>query len=168
MAKKQKSDGQKVREALDGPQVEHDELIAEILERSKEQFSRSSDASESAAKVAKYMEKTGLNTQAYSWGSAIMKKLPKKDGQAKAMDIIRSLKVLLPMLENHIAGQGSAEMDLDGPSDDNQADEADEQDGEPTIDDVIKDGDPELAAEADDFEKQSNVVTPLNFGGASK
>lgn len=113
MAKK--SEGQQVREAFDGPEVEHDDLINQIQARAAEQHERSSDASESAAKVSVFIEKTGLNTQAFSWLSSILKKLPKKDGQNKAMDVIRTLEVGLPMIKNHVAGQGTNEMDLGEP-----------------------------------------------------
>lgn len=132
-----KSEGAKVREAIDGPQVEHDALISEILARAAEQHARSSDASESAAKVSKFLEDTALNSQAYNWVSSILKKMPKKDGQAKAMDIIRSLKAVLPMIEAHVAGQGTGEMDL---------------------------GEPEPAEEPSP--EPESTVTPVNFGKA--
>ena len=76
MAKK--SEGQAVREAFDGPQTEHDELIDQMEARMREEHARGSDASESAAKVSAFIDKTGLNTQAFSWGKTILKKLPKK------------------------------------------------------------------------------------------
>lgn len=103
-------EGAEVRKAFDGPTVEHDELISFFEARIAEEYSRSSDASESASKTSDFLDKTGLNSQAASWGKTILKKLPKKDGQAKAMDIIRSMKAMLPMLENHVGGQGTAEM----------------------------------------------------------
>lgn len=134
-----KSDGAKILEARDGPQVEHDKLISEILDRAAEQHARSSDASESAAKVAKFLEDTALNSQAYSWMSSVIKKLPKKDGQHKAMDVIRSLKVLLPMIEAHVAGQGTGEMNLGKPED--------------------------AQPEGDDTPADNSTVTPIEFGG---
>lgn len=110
-----KSEGAKVREAYDGPNVDHDDLIDFLEARMREEHERSSDASESAAKTAEFIEETGLNTQATSWMKSILKKLPKKDGQSKAMDIIRSLEIGLPMIKAHVAGQGSGEMDLGDP-----------------------------------------------------
>jgi hypothetical protein len=107
-----KSEGAAVREAYDGPSVEHDALIQQILDRAKEQTARSSDASESAALVKEFLEDTGVNSKAYQWASVIVKTMDKKDGQHKAMDIIRSMEVLLPMIKNHVGGQGTAEMDL--------------------------------------------------------
>lgn len=156
-----KSEGQEIREAYDGPSVEHDALIGQIEARAREQFARSSDASESAAKVKEFVDETGLNTRAYTWLSAIIKTLPKKDGQAKAMDVIRSLEVGLPMIKAHVAGQGTVEMEF------GQAEPEDEEMyPDPELDTVIADGDPELAAEAKEFEAAADdVVTPIDFGG---
>lgn len=109
--------GEKIRKSLDGPQVEHDALINQIEARAKEQRARTMDAGESGAKVQHFLEQTGLNSQAYSWLSSIFKKLDKKDGQHKAMDVITSLETGLPLLKNHVLGQGTDPMDL-GPVDD--------------------------------------------------
>lgn len=111
-----KSEGNEVRKAYDGPSVEHDALIDQIEVRSKEEYARASDASESGAKLKDFLEETGFNGQAFGWLKAIMKKMPKKDGQAKAMDIIRSLEVGLPMIKAHVAGQATAEMDFTEPA----------------------------------------------------
>lgn len=112
---KEKSVGQKVREALDGPQVEHDALIAQINDRMAEEYARSSDAGESGAKTSDFLEKTGLNSQAFSWGKSILKKTKMKDGQFKAMDVIQSLEAIIPLIKNHIEGQGTVDMDLGEP-----------------------------------------------------
>ncbi len=69
-----KSEGAAVREAFDGPEVEHDALISFYEARIAEEHARSSDASESAAKVNQFLEETGLNSQACSWGKSILKK----------------------------------------------------------------------------------------------
>jgi hypothetical protein len=171
MAKK-KSEGQQVREAFDGPKVEHDELIDQIQARTAEEHERASDSSESAAQTNKFLEKTGLNSQAFSWLKSILKKLPKKDGQAKAMDVIRSLNAGLPMIEAHVTGQGTGEMNLDGP-------EETENTGEPKSEPVQAETtsepttapDPELAQDAADFDQAAvggdDVVTPIDFGGGA-
>lgn len=153
---KTKSDGQQIRETLDGPKVEHDALISFYAARAHEAGERSSDAGESADKTAKFLDETGLNSQAHRWGGSIVGKLKKKDGQSKAMDIIRSMKVLLPMLENHVAGQGSAEMDLGEPETSDAS--ADDQDGDTNVEDIEIEDD----VSGDD---ETNVVTPINFGG---
>ncbi|GGE30160.1 hypothetical protein GCM10011360_17770 [Primorskyibacter flagellatus] len=146
MAKPKKSEGQKVREAMDGPTFEHDALIDQIEARAKEEYERGSDAGESAAKTKEFIEKTGMNSQAFSWSKSILKKLPKKDGAHKAMDIIRSLKRAIPMLENHITGQSSEDM-FDGKAPEGQGDTEEQ---------------PEAAPEP-----KKGVVTPLDFGGKS-
>jgi hypothetical protein len=93
--------------------VTHDDLISELGQRKHEETKRKSDASESGDKTKKFLERTGLNSQAFSWGGSILKKLDKKDGEHKAMDIIRSLKVMLPMLEDQVKGQSTVQMDLE-------------------------------------------------------
>ena len=95
-----------------GLEIDHDDLITQIEERSAEEYARGSDAAESGAKLKEYLEETGMNSQAFSWCKTILKKLPKKDGAIKAMDVIQSLKIALPMIENHVQGQQST-MDLD-------------------------------------------------------
>tara|TARA_R110000851_G_scaffold22626_13_gene67027 strand:- start:104 stop:610 length:507 start_codon:yes stop_codon:yes gene_type:complete len=164
---KTKSEGQEVREAFDGPKVEHDALISHYAARDHEKGERSSDASESADKTNKFLDETGLNSQALRWGGSIVGKLAKKDGQNKAMDIIRSMKCLLPMLENHVAGQGTTEMNLGEAETDPADGDAETSDDQPDVDQIIKDGDPDLADEAAEFDAQaSSTVTPINFGGA--
>jgi len=110
-----KSEGAAVREAFDGPEVTLDQLIAEITARVKEARARASDSSESSAKTTKFLDETGLNSQAYRWAMTVLKKMDMKDGQNKAMDIIRSLEVLTPLLREHVNGAGTGEMDLEGP-----------------------------------------------------
>lgn len=97
--------------------VNQAQLLEHMFARIAEEVERSSDASESADKTDKFLEQTGLNSQAYSWGRSILKKLPKKNGALKAMDIILSLKVILPMLQDHVENLGGAQMDFDGPQD---------------------------------------------------
>lgn len=104
------NEGQDVRRVYDGPDIEHDALISEIEARSADEYARASDASESGAKLKEYLEETGMNSQAFSWCKIILKLLPKKDGQAKAMDRINSLKKALPMIEAHVAGQSTPDM----------------------------------------------------------
>jgi hypothetical protein len=174
-----KDENKAVIQAYKGPEVEHDDLITEIEARAREQHERSSDASESAAKVSAFIDKTGLNTQAYSWASSIVKKLPKKDGQAKAMDIIRSLETMLPMVKAHVSGQSTSEMDFGAPAESNEAY------GKPKPPvtapskpkpkpkakpepEAVADDEPE-DAERSEFDAQvDSVVTPINFGGGAR
>lgn len=85
--------------------VTHDDLIGEIGRMIHDEGVRASDAGESAAKTADFNERTGMNNQGLSWLKSIIKKLAKKDGERKAMDVVRTLKVGLPMIEDHIKGQ---------------------------------------------------------------
>lgn len=167
MTKSEKTDGQKIREAIDGPKVERDALATFYAARAHEKTQRSSDASESADKTKKFLEETALNATALKWGASIIATLDKKEGQHKAMDQIRSLKYLLPLLENLVVGNGNLEMDLPDPDATREQPEGDADTTTPEeLDAAIKDGDPELAQEADDFDKAatSATVTPLKFG----
>jgi len=168
---KPKSVGAQVRSAMDGPTLDHDELIGQITDREREAYARRSDAAESGAKVKDFLEETDLNSKAYAVLAAILKLVEKKDGVAKAMDVIRSLEAGLPLIKNHIAGQGSAEMDLGEPEPekpaapiteddvahfgDNDADDGDDADFDDPADDA---GDFEDAAAALDEPKKSGKV----------
>lgn len=151
MAKK--SEGAEVRQAYDGPSVDHDALIDQIQARSAEEYARASDAAESGAKINEFLEETGLNSQAFSWGKSILKKLPKKDGQAKAMDVIRSLELIVPMLKAHVGGQGTGEMDL-------------EPTPEAPVEPMSEDDVNELAGQMDDDfpDEAKDNITPVRFG----
>lgn len=156
----------KDEEEFKGPEVSHDDLLAHIGARHREEYARKSDAAESGDKTQKFLEETGLNGQALKWAGSIIKKLPKKDGQAKAMDIIRSLDLILPMIKDHVEGQGTGEMDLgpdpedpdgvDAGGDDNQDDDGGAA-AEPEVEEASG-GDPDLGT-------VDETVTPIDFGG---
>lgn len=99
------SEGREVRLAYDGPDIDHDKLIDFSLARNREDRERSSSAGESRQKIGAFLEETGMNSQALSWCRSILKKLDKDNGQAKAMDVIRSLETALPMVKAHVGGQ---------------------------------------------------------------
>lgn len=170
-------EGAEVRQAFDGPDVEHDALIAQLEARIREEHSRSSDASESAAKVAMFIDETGVNSQALSWMKTIVKKLPKKDGQHKAMDIIRSIKVMLPMIEDHVGGQGTGEMYLEGPKEVPKPDAKAKPAAKPKAKAKAKAAEEPADAETEEFNAEvdevmgdgsKGKVTPITFGrGAS-
>lgn len=128
-----------VHDESEGPDLNHDELLGTIQRQSADEYERASDASESGARLKEFLEETGMNSQAFGWLKAIYKKLPKKDGEAKAMDIIRSLEKGLPMVKSHVLGQATAEMDFDAPEGD-AAEAASEE---------------ELAADTDEFEEHA-------------
>ena len=101
-----KSEGQTVREAFDGPDIDHDTLIAHVAARNNEDSIRASSAGESRQKIGEFLEDTGLNSKAYSWIRSILK----QKTQEKQMDIIRSLEVARPMVKAHVAGQSTPDM----------------------------------------------------------
>jgi hypothetical protein len=133
--------------------MSHDALLGEIQARSSEEYARASDAAESGAKLKEFLEETNLNSQAFSWLKAIWKKMPKKDGQQKALDVIRSLEAGLPMLKAHIQGQSTMEMDLDDDPQSIPVGEHNEED--------------DIADEAEAFEAHADtVVKPVDFAAA--
>ncbi len=161
MARKPKSDGETIRNITKGIELDHDTLIAEIEARSREEHARASDAGESASKVTAYLEKTSLNGQAFSWLKSIMKKLPKKDGSVKALDVISSLEAGLPLLRSHIEGQSPALPFGDpepaanpGMSDDEITEGLAQFDPVEGTEAPASDEPYDLAAETDDFEAQ--------------
>lgn len=102
--------GKIVRTSFDGPDVDHDRLIGFIDARNREDRERSSSAGESRQMIGEFIENTAFNGKALAFLRQIKKVALKDNGQAKAADIIRSLKVGLPMIENDILGQGTADM----------------------------------------------------------
>lgn len=81
--------------------IEHDELLTEIIDRNREDSDRASSAGTSRAAIKQFLETTGMNSKAFSWCRAILKQ--KKYSQR--MDIIRSLEEALPMVKAHVIGQ---------------------------------------------------------------
>lgn len=151
-----KSEGKSVNVAFKGPSIEHDELIGFSAARNDEDRKRASSAGESRAKIKEWLEETGMNGKALSWLRQILKTADKDDGQAKAMDVIMSLKKGLPMVEAHVAGQGTGSLDLDGEEpaapEHHDPDFDDEIEATMASEDPDYDGDdPEMAAESDEF-----------------
>jgi len=81
--------------------IEHDTLLTEIIDRNREDTERASSAGESRAAIKDFLERTGMNSKAFSWCRAILKQ--KK--YSSRMDIIRSLEEALPMVKAHVVGQ---------------------------------------------------------------
>lgn len=109
-----KSEGQTVRVAMNGPDIDHDQLIDFSVDRNEEDRKRASSAGESRSKIKDFLDETGMNGKALSWCRQILKTSDKDDGQAKAMDVILSLEKALPMVKAHVGGQGTADMDFEG------------------------------------------------------
>jgi hypothetical protein len=104
------SEGHEVRLAFSGPDIEADALIDFISARNRDDRRAASISGESRAAIKEFLDETGMNSKALSWCRAIVKTLDKDDGQAKAMDVIRSLKKALPMIEQHVTGNTTADM----------------------------------------------------------
>jgi hypothetical protein len=111
MARPKKSEGTEVRHAMNGPEIDHDKLIGKIDKWNDEDRARASTAAETRSEIGAFTEHTGMNPKALSMLRTIKKAAMKDGGQAKAMDIIRSLEAGLPMVKSDIGGQQS-EMDL--------------------------------------------------------
>lgn len=151
-----KSEGAEVRHAINGPDVEHDHLIGKIEKWNFEDRCRASTAAETRGEIGQFTEQTGMNPKALSFLRTIKKTAAKDGGQAKAMDIIRSIEKCLPMIKADISGQQS-EMDLgDEDVTDGALDPADEADlPKPSYQPTFTPGaDDELDQETVDFESQ--------------
>lgn len=114
---KSKGEGAEVRAAFDGPTIDHDELIDFSLKHNERDRKRASSAGEDRADIKGFLDRTDLNSKALSLFRTLLKVNDRDNGQAKAMDIIRSIEAGLPMVKAHIAGQGSAEMNFDQKAD---------------------------------------------------
>jgi len=120
MARPKKNAEPKVRHMQEGPDIDHDTLIGKIEGWNREDRGRASTAAETRGDIGGFVERTGMNAKALSMLRTIMKAADKDGGQSKAMDIIMSLKKGLAMVEAHVAGQGTVDMDfedLDPPAD---------------------------------------------------
>tara|TARA_R110000737_G_scaffold212309_4_gene229758 strand:+ start:1078 stop:1554 length:477 start_codon:yes stop_codon:yes gene_type:complete len=128
--------------------------------------SNASSASTRREAIRSYAESTRIENKALSQFRAGLK--IKNEGKRK--DWLRSLQLLLPVAEAEIFGN---EPDMfNGPDDDETDDtgpddETDRDlDTEVDPDTLIRNGDPELADEAAEFEAQADsVMTPIDFGG---
>lgn len=107
------SEGKAVNAAFNGPNLNHDELLDFIDARNREDRQRSSSAGETRQKIGAFLEDTGMNGKALGFCRQILKINDKDDGQHKAMDVIMSLNKALPMIEAHVRGQGTAEMEFE-------------------------------------------------------
>lgn len=161
-----KTEGKAVSVAMNGPALDADELVTFAVERNREDRKRAESAGESRQKIGEYLDETGMNGKALSWCRQILKVNDKgDDGQAKAMDIIMSVEKALPIIKQHVSGQGTLEMSFDEPEEDAidpVGDDAMFSDlPGPSYDqdfDITED-DPEIAEEADEFEKHLAAVS---------
>lgn len=159
-----KSEGKTVRVALSGPDIEHDQLIGKIDKWNGEDRERASSAAETRGEIGGFVENTGMNAKALSMLRTIKKAAARDGGQAKAMDIIMSLKKGLPFVEADITGQQAG---LPFEDQDTIASGLEPAEALPkpsytpdwSPDDDVVARDPELQAETDDFEAQLAAVS---------
>jgi hypothetical protein len=155
MARKTKEAPTEVRHAITGPEIDHDKLIGKIDKWNGEDRARASTAAETRSEIGDFTERTGMNPKALSMLRTIKKAAMKDGGQAKAMDIIRSLEAGLSMVKADISGQQS-EMDLGQKPDDPVTEAIEPEEApvltRPTYGDDGHLGDPELAEKAVAFE----------------
>lgn len=144
----------------------HEDKILNSIEKFKaDEKTRASDAAGTRQEIGKLCELTGVNNKAF----AMIRQLDKASDERRE-DILRSFDALRDIMAKRWDGQSTPDM-LDG-DEPEEAEEAEPETAEADADEVeiegeTPEGDPELAAEAADFEEQANqVVTPIDFGGA--
>lgn len=143
----------------------HQDKILNSIEKFKEaEASRNSDAATTRAEIGKLTELTGVHPKAF----AMVRQLDKAPEERRE-DILRSFDALRGILEPAWNGQSTPDM-LGTNEDELDADGADEN---PPIEEIIADAgaDTEPDAEQVEFDAavdaaDSNIVTPINFGGA--
>lgn len=154
MARPKKSEGAKVREAMDGPKFDTNELLSFIGARNLEDSERASDAATSRQQIGEFLEKTGINKKAMSW----IRSLFKQKKQTDQADIIRSLKVLVPIAEQELLGNQPDFLEgLTSTEPEASAVEVAEELPATSYDpdsELFPDGDAEIQTEADDFDEQ--------------
>lgn len=150
------NEGQQVRVAMNGPDVDHDALLDFSAARNDEDRRRASSAGESRAKIKEFLDETGFNGKALGWLRSILKLNDRDDGQAKAMDVIMSMEKGLPMIKAHVAGQGQGAMDFD---EEPAAEPVDDSLPKPSYQPTFAPGrDAELDQDSDDFDRQLAAV----------
>jgi len=143
-------EGAQVRHAMNGPDIEHDALIAFAAARNREDAKRASSAGESRQEIGTFLEETGMNGKALSWMRQVLKVADKDED--KARDIIRSLDKALPMIREHVTGQTTPDMFGEGDA------------VEPLQDGEALPRDPGMQAETDDFDRHLAQVVPFTAG----
>lgn len=136
-----KSEGAAVRQAMDGPKVDYDDLMTHHQKWAAGEATDASKAGERREQIGKFAEKTGLENKALSQFRAGMK--IKNEG--KQRDWLRSMKVLLAFAESAILGN-QPDMMPDAPV-------------------QTKDGTPEETPpdEAEEQSEPQGNVTPIEF-----
>lgn len=141
-------------------EIDKDEVLQAMQNFNNEDSERASDAGESRQRIGEFLEETGINNKAFSHCRMVLRM--KKDD--KRQDWLRSMRALMPLMEEQIASIGTRDaFDVpdsakataaERPVDGNLDDDFDDQDeGDSGFDEPAPSDDPEIAAEADEFAK---------------
>lgn len=144
-------------------EIDKDRVLEAMQGFNTEDSERASDAGESRQRIGQFLEETSLNNKVFSHCRMVLRM--KKDD--KRQDWLRSMKAMLPLMEEQIAANGTKDA-FDVPAD------AMAQAAEPQSDEAFGDGpgdtdgadtvDPEIASEADEFAAAADAV----YGGEVK
>lgn len=137
--------------------IDHDDLIAQIIDRNAEDRERGSSAGESRQKIGEYLEKSGMNGKAFS----VCRQILKLKKYSQRMDLIRSLEEALPMVKAHVVGQDFGPDLVDRAQAEEATDFADPAEDPTPSDDEQVDFDAAVDGVADD---SGNVVRPFGVG----
>lgn len=140
-------------------QIDKDEVLHAMQDFNTEDSERASDAGESRQRIGEFLERTSINNKAFSHCRMVLRM--KKDD--KRQDWLRSMKALLPLMEEQIAAVGTKDA-FDVPADAVAQAMAGAADGHEDVSGGEDAGDPEIASEAADFEAAAGAV----YGGTVK
>lgn len=136
-------------------EIDKAKVLQAMQDFNSEDSERASDAGESRQRIGKFLEETSINNKVFSHCRMVLRM--KKDD--KRQDWLRSMKALLPLMEEQIAAEGTLDA-FDVPA------EAMAQAAEAEVgsDDTDAGGDPEINAEAAEFAAATDAV----YGGKVK
>jgi len=129
----------------------HDKIINTFNKHIGHERDRASEAGADREEYGKMLELCGLNKKATGWMKALHKMEPDKRD-----DVLRSFDALRVEMEKNWNGQKTPDMFVgdDEPAAEPVTDAAPSYDADPDFDDLPRAADPEIEAEADDFERQ--------------
>jgi len=121
-------------------QTHFDKIVSTMARIKSNEATRASDAGEDRQEIGSLLELTGVHKKAFSW----IRSLDKLEAD-KREDVLRSFDALRDMLEPHWRGQSSTPDMFD----DDAVEPSNDDDFEPQH----EHSDPELAEDADEFDK---------------
>lgn len=140
-------------------EIDKDKVLQAMQGFNEEDSERASDAGESRQRIGHFLEETSINNKVFSHCRMVLRM--KKDD--KRQDWLRSMKALLPLMEEQIAADGTRDA-FDAPAEAKaQAAEA-QAEVDPGDEHPAEEGDAEIASEAAEFEDATAAV----YGGTVK